>query len=364
MVIALLSGAGALRGAESPDLLIAAREWRQRDGVVAARDQLLTALVRRDSHGGALEKRIWKTNADKSYVWPDAAERCTGEERGRTGIFVVLGYRQRSGRAQRIVRGVVDRLQADGWSAHLIELPEWSVPAEDARHIHAHVRAALPRVDRAILVGFSKGGWDWIHWFHGPAAELPLQERRKIHLMVDFAAILRGSSIADWAGRHRGREASVMRMIMWARFGTKGARTRFLRDLARDPWADGRRRSLRAVAPHLSTIQYVVLPEGRDGYTRAHAFFAWVNRNATRLQRSMGPNDGMAESAAQILPPFERVPQSIVRVAGSHALLDGRYVNGGVVSQRYRRRSAARWRAGEELMDDLLRALPRSAIGW
>ncbi|MGZ5021414.1 MAG: hypothetical protein ACXWFY_02555 [Chthoniobacterales bacterium] len=350
--------------AQSKDLLTEAREWRQRDGLVAARDKLLTAVMREDSSRGTFERKIWKTNADKSYVWPDAAERCTPAERARTGIFVVLGYRQHSGRAQRLVRDVVKRLQADGWNAHLIELPEWSLPSEDIKQIHETMRRELPRVDRAILVGFSKGGWDWINWFHGPAAKLPLQQRDKIRLLVDFAAILRGSSVAGWAADHHGTEASLMRLLLVARFGAKGATPLFLRRLAHDPWDAERPRLLRAVARRLSTIEYVAIPEGRDGYTHTNGFFAWVNRSATRAQPSMGPNDGMAESAAQLLPSGERVPKWVVRVAGSHALLDGRYINGNLVSRRYRSSGPARWTAGEELMDDLLRALPRSAIGW
>ncbi len=346
------------------DLLEEAREWRQRSGVVAARDRLLLEVMREDSDRGAFEQRIWKTNADKSYVFADAAQHCTLAQRARTGIFVVLGYRQRTGKSQRVVRDVVRRLRAQGWNAQLIQMPEWSFPKNDAQHIDAAVRAELPHVDRAILVGFSKGGWDWINWLHGPAASLPPHERDKLRLLVNFAAVLRGSNVADWAAYDRGAEASMMRLMMWVRFGAKGATSVFLRQLAHDPWESRDVRPLRAVAPRVSTIEYVAIPEGRDGFTHVNGLFGWINRNSTRAQKTIGPSDGMAECAAEILPRSERLRQWIVRVKGSHALLDGRYVNGSLVSRTYRRRDASQWTSGEEQMDDFMRALPRSAVGW
>jgi hypothetical protein len=53
-----------------------------------------------------------------------------------------------------------------------------------------------------------------------------------------------------------------------------------------------------------------------------------------------------------------------VRIKGSHALLDGHYLNGGAVCRRYHAKGDERWKGGEELMDDFLRALPKSALGW
>ena len=52
------------------------------------------------------------------------------------------------------------------------------------------------------------------------------------------------------------------------------------------------------------------------------------------------------------------MPQHIVRVMGSHALLDGRYLNGGIVSKAFLKRDGQAWQGGEELLDDLMRALP------
>ena len=52
----------------------------------------------------------------------------------------------------------------------------------------------------------------------------------------------------------------------------------------------------------------------------------------------------------------------IVRVQGSHALLDGHYLNGGTVSKVFLKKNRDSWRGGEELLDDLLRALPSAWV--
>src|ERR1700686_4705427 len=330
--IALLVLPAQILSAETnkPDLLTQTRGWRQDHGLAAARDKLLAALPREDSSKGDFERRIWATNADKDRFWPDSAAQCSAAERSRTGIFIVLGYRQRTGRSQRIVRHVANKLQENGWHAQLIDVPEWSASeADDVAAIDKTIVRELPKVDRAILVGFSKGGWDWINWFHGPAMNLPAEERGKIRLLVDFAAILPGSAIAGGAADDRGLDARLFRSVMLVRFRSKGATPKYLRSLSQDPWSQQDPPALRSVAPQLRAIEYVAVAEGADGYPHANGFFHWVSQRSTQRQRWMGPVDGMAESAAELLPARENIPAWIVRIKGSHALLDGHYLNGG-----------------------------------
>lgn len=349
--------------AANDDLVRQARAWRENYGLANARDRLLAALPREDSNRGEFERRVWAANADKQRTWPGTAAQLSTTERARTGIFIVLGYRQHSGKSQRVVRDVTRCLQEAGWHAQLIDVPEWSAsPASDVAAIDKTIRHDLPLVDRAILVGFSKGGWDWVNWFHGPARSLPMEERAKICLWVNFAAILRGSAIAGWGADDHGIDATFFRSIMLVRFGTRGATPKYLRSLATDPWSNPEVPSLLSVTPRLRTIEYVAVPEGVDGLPHANGFFHWISHRATQRQRWMGPCDGMAESAAELLPRQEKIPTSIVRVKGSHALLDGRYLNGNRVSLRYRAKGEDQWKGGEELMDDFLRALPRSEL--
>jgi hypothetical protein len=51
-----------------------------------------------------------------------------------------------------------------------------------------------------------------------------------------------------------------------------------------------------------------------------------------------------------------------VRVLGSHALLDGRYLNGAAVSSAFTKKHAEQSQGGKELLDDLLRSLPRAWV--
>jgi hypothetical protein len=364
----LSQGAGFGRDADvatnENDLVAQARLWRQREGLVAARDKLVHALTRQDSDHGMFERRVWATNADKTRIWPDSVAAVSPAQRARTGVFILLGYRQRSGRSQRVIRHVEKTLRAQGWHAKMIEVGEWSSPSEDTQAMDVVMRQELPLVDRALLIGFSKGGWDWINWLHGPAATLPREERAKIRLLVNFAAMLRGSAVAGWAAHDTGPEATIFRAIMLVRFGIKGASTTWLNSLSRDPWSRPNTKPLCSIAPRLRTIQFVALPEGGDGQTHVNHFFDWTGFSSSHWQTWMGPCDGMAESAAQLLPQHENVPQWIVGVKGSHALLDGRYLNDGIVSRRYRAKGSDWWRGGDEMMDDLMRALPRSTIGW
>ncbi|MDP9099188.1 MAG: hypothetical protein M3N48_09390, partial [Verrucomicrobiota bacterium] len=176
--------------------------------------------------------------------------------------------------------------------------------------------------------------------------------------------MLRGSAIAGWAANDHGMDATVFRSIMLVRFGTKGATPQYLRSLAQDPWSRPEAPPLRTVVPQLRAIEYVAVPEGADGLTHMNGFFHWVSHRASARQRWMGPCDGMAESAAELLPRREKIPAWIVRVKGSHALLDGRYLNGEIVSHRFYEKGPDKWKGGEELMDDFLRAVPKSALGW
>ena len=137
-----------------------------------------------------------------------------------------------------------------------------------------------------------------------------------------------------------------------------------VRSLAPDPWAEQPHLSLRRIAPNLRAVCFSVLPDGPDGHPSTDLKFRLLSRLASRDNPSIGPGDGLVESAAQILPPQARTPQQIVRVFGSHALLDGHFANGTPVAPLYSSSSASRWLAGRQLMDVLLRALPRSTAGW
>ena len=88
----------------SGDLLHQARAWRVEQGMPRARDRLISKLAALDSDGGKLEARIWQTNAAKNLTFPDSLSELDPGRRARTGIFLVLGYRTKTGTSEKVIR--------------------------------------------------------------------------------------------------------------------------------------------------------------------------------------------------------------------------------------------------------------------
>lgn len=349
------------RGNET-DLVLQTRRWWQEKGMAGARDALTVELGRRDAGQGFIEGRMWRTNADKSFAYPDSLAQVPVAERKRTGIFFLLGFDPRTGDSVAVIQQVVDYLNSQGWHAQMVPVPAHRTAGEDAAAVQASLVEHLPQVDQAILIGFSKGGLDWMHWFAGPAKELTAADRAKIRLMLTFAGAVRGSAVADWLTHADGPVAFCTRWYVRL-FDRDGAETmKEIEWISVDPWAREPKPRLRELTPDLRVVSLVAIPEGRRGRTEVHRGFSLLSALVTMKWRWLGPLDGMTESASQVLPAESGVPQHLVRVLGSHALLDGRYVNGGVVSKAYAAQGADFWRGGEELLDDLLRALPRDWV--
>lgn len=341
------------------DLVSAAREWRATGGIAAARDRLSTALIKLDADGGSLERRVLRTNADKTLCLPDSLASLPPGQRSHTGIFLVLGYHTRAGRSEPVIQHVESYFRAEGWHAVLVPVPMHGTPDENAVAIQKVLAQNLPKVRRAIVVGFSKGGLDWMHWFVRHARELPEEERQKIQLMVSFAGALRGAAVASWMTEAGGLLPAVLRTRL--RLHTARALPA-VKSTAVDPWSNGQAPMLAAEFPQLRSVSIVAIPEGTDGQTHADPIFSRLARHATLQWKWLGPVDGLVETAGQVLPVEAHVPQHVVRTFGSHAVLDGRYANGSAVSKIYRKREADYWQGGEELLDDLIRALPRDWV--
>lgn len=353
---------GGAGGGSGGDLVQQAREWRQKEGMAAARDELVAELRMRDAGGGFIEKRVLRTNADKAFSFPDSLARVPVAERKRTGIFFLLGFDPQTGDSVKIIEEVVDYLDSLGWQAMMVPVPVHRTAEEDAAAVQASLSEHLPKVDQAILIGFSKGALDWMHWYAGPAGKLDAGERAKIHLMLTFAGAVRGSAVADWLTHADGPVAFCTRWYIRL-FQRDGKETlREIEWISEDPWTQNAKPELRALTPDLKVVSLVAVPEGKRGRTEVHKGFSLLSFLVTTKWRWLGPLDGMTESASQVLPAESGVPQHLVRVLGSHALLDGRYVNGGVVSPRYAAQEDDFWSGGEELLDDILRALPQDWV--
>ncbi|CAN5907026.1 hypothetical protein BH11VER1_BH11VER1_38000 [soil metagenome] len=347
------------------DLLIAARQWAVESGKAVARDRLEKAMIEQDDGRNFFERRIWKVNENKDYAYPDAASHLTESQRSRTGVYFVLGYQKDQGDSPPIIRAVAEELRRQGFHAVAIETEERKSADESALEIAALLSEDLKKVDRAMLIGFSKGAYDIVRFLTGPAEHLPAHDQKKLRLLVNFSGVLRGSCVADWAAHDHYIGAYAFRAYLNIRSGSLLRNFDDVSSIADDPWQNPSMPSLREHAPNLKyVINYPALPEGKDGFTHKDWLFHRLARSCECKKRIPGPYDGLVESAASILPPDVEVPQWIVRVRGSHSLLDGEYLNGGTVAPSYYKGEKGRVHSGIELMDDMLRALPKSALGW
>ena len=211
---------------------------------------------------------------------------------------------------------------------------------EDAAAIHKSLTKELPALHRAVFVGFSKGGLDWMHWFANHAEDLPVAQREKICLMVSFSGALRGAAVASWLAEGSGPVSALLRWQL-RRHTPRALSAVQSSDV--DPWAAGKPLILAAYAPRLRSVSVVAVPEGADGQTHADRKFSLLAKLATSQWEWLGPVDGLVETAGQVLPAAAAVPQHIVRVFGSHAVLNGRYVNGAPVSRIYQKHDAGYW---------------------
>ena len=344
------------------DLVRQAREWRQQDGLKASRDRLVAALETMDAEDGAFERRLLRANGDKSFAFADSMAGFTAAQRRRTGIYFLCGFHTASDLSKRVAANVVESLRRQGWRARLIDLTPHETVPQDARRVQAALEKELPQVDRAVIAGFSKGGLDWMQWFAHEAEKLPVRERAKVRLMLSFAGVLRGSMVADWLYRGWPPFAHTTRMYVRL-FDSEGRKViEDVRSVSQDPWIQDPAPRLREMAPGLRVVSLVAVPDGAGGHPRPHLGFNLLSRFVSTQWRWVGPLDGMTESASQVLPPGSGVEQHLVRVLGSHALLDGRYVNGAKVSTSFMQKNSDQGRGGEELLDDLLRSLPRDWV--
>lgn len=347
---------------DSKDLVEQSRQWRRERGMAAARDELKVALAKLDEGGGYIEQRLLRANADKEFKFPDSLASFSKAQRKRTGIFFLLGFHTENDISEKIVEHVEESLCSQGWAAKLVRVPPHRTVCEEAVIVEATLEKELRQVDRAIVVGFSKGGLSWMQWLAQEAHQLPKAERKKIRLMLTFAGVLRGSAVASWVARGGVPFAATTRGFIRAFDSQADEVLKDVQSICDDPWRGGGMQTLRTQAPGMKLVSLVAIPEGRDGFTHVHRGFQLLSRLVALQWRWLGPLDGMTESASQVLPHDAGIPQHIVRVLGSHAVLDGHYLNGAAVSQAFLRKDENAWQGGEELLDDLLRALPRAWV--
>jgi hypothetical protein len=345
------------------DVLIEARKRTDEQGRVAACEWVGEELKKFDDSGGTFEKRLMRTNGDQSFRFPDSVAGMSRRERERTGLYFILGFNQDRGRSPPIIRRATERLTERGFRAQVLGVPGRKTADEDAVMVREFLEEELPKVDRAMLIGFSKGSADLVEFWLDEAHKLPRRQLRKIRCWANFAGVLRGSEVARWLATDRRPKAALFRAFVNVKSRTPTADFDDLASIGFDPWFVGERKMPAGLHPDFLVINVVVVPEGPEGWAESDPVFKMLGMAAASGRRTIGPCDGLVESAASVLPERAGLRQWVVRINGSHATLDGVYRNDSPVTTGYGNEDEAQLESGLPLMDDFLRALPRSALG-
>ncbi|MGB1259559.1 MAG: hypothetical protein ACPG6P_05935 [Akkermansiaceae bacterium] len=344
------------------DLLHQARYWVTTEGRAAARDRLAEAIEKQDSSGGGFEQRVITANGDKTKVFANSLATLSPDERKKIGVYFVLGYNQNRGKSPPIIMKTAEHVRQLGYRAKYIDMAPRQTAQQDAERIAQVLREDLPKVDRAILVGFSKGSTDLVHFWLDQAHQLPKAELKKIKLWVNFAGGLRGSAIARWGAVGNDPMAWGFRCFLNWREGEPSLKQDDLVSIGHDQWAKTGAKLPKGVRGQLTVINYVSLPDGKDGWATMDQHVNLLGRSAVKEFPHIGPCDGLMETASSILPPNTGLRQWVVRVYGSHSLPGGKYPNGKYVASKYHQGGRARLQSGAQLMDDFLRAAPKSLV--
>ncbi len=374
-ILPLLAMIGMLFGCASPhvpeqtianptgDLLINARTWTTENGRALACERVRGELAKFDDSSGMFEKRLMRTNADKSFHYPDSVGILPLPDRKRTGIYFVLGFNQDRGRSPPIIRRAADRLVGQGFRARVLDVPGRRTADEDAAALREFLEKELPHVDQAMVIGFSKGSADLVEFWLDEAAKLPASQLRKIHCWTNVAGVLRGSLVARWLATDGGPKASLFRAFVNTKSGTPLAKFDDLASIGHDPWFVANRRMPPGLPSDFLVINLVMVPAGPSGWAESDPLFKLLGSVAASGSRTIGPCDGLVESASSILPPRAGLRQWVVRIQGSHATLDGTYLNGSPITTGYGNNDEAQLESGTPFLDDFLRALPQSVLG-
>jgi hypothetical protein len=341
------------------DLLYRGRDWREQEGMASATGKVAEELAKLDASKGMLEKRVARTNRDRSFVYSDSFAAMPRSARKRTGLYLVLGFRQNTGEAAETLNHIAAQLREEGWEAQVVPLDEWGSPDHHAKAIERFLRGNLHKVDRAVMVGFSMGATSWVRWMTNHSRGWPASERRKFRLGVFFAGSFRGAAVAHWGSDGRGLLAALFRAKLADLDDGNGEALASVGYAKEDIWADEKIPALQSMFPGFTTVNYVTIPDGSDGLVARQRNLRKIAGPISRSLPWIGPFDGMVESGSQVLPPTDDTPQWIVRVYASHGITEGRYFTGGEVSEEHGQVKGARPLAAEDMVGDLLRAMPR-----
>lgn len=353
-------------GVPDSALLTEVRMITREHGLVAAKERVISGLQQRDGSFGTLTKRVQRTTADPQLVLSDSLAALPLRRRERIALVIIPGTkvagRHRPDRTRECLRGAATAAHEMGFSTWFVDTEARGEVDENAAKIASQVREAFLQADRVILVMLSKGAHDVIRYLQEDGLALPAAQRRKLVVALSLAGTVQGSVVADWMA-HSSRPFPVITR-QWLRISGQKPALDMLESISRSPWRGELPMRLDSGFPQLTWVGIAMVPNGADGRITERLWLPTVRREIERTAPWYSPNDGLVESAAEILPDSVKLPEWVVIGYGSHAMPNGSYSNGGRIAPQTTRPGVEKLRteSGGEIMSAYLRALPTSLL--
>jgi hypothetical protein len=345
------------------DLLELARNWSVEYGVSMARDLVKEAITAQDITHGGMEARLNRALTDSQYFDPQALAHLTSAQKKRIGIFVDLGFSHdvsTSPNASMVV-GMSEAFKAAGFYVELFNTDANMPASASGGVIKDQLQKALPQLDQVIILCLSKGGQEVMDFFLFNYPQMSSEERAKIRSVISLSGVLRDAFMARWLGGPSqlsdGPTRLVVKSLGMSLFGWGDSTyLEALGELGRDPWVGHGP----VDAPQLTWVAFAGVPIEPDGVGRYFSTELALPL-AIAADPRIGPEDGVVETAGEILPPHSGIKQAVIRVLGSHMYLTNQTVAGHRLIKSYKTIQDAPG-DGEEFAKVLLRALPASIL--
>ena len=342
------------------------RQISAKEGLPAAREYLVGALVEKDDSNGRMETRLMRTCRDVDHVYSDSLVALPKSTRSGIGIAFIPGMKAKGGfkpsKPVQALAAAAKETERLGFQATLIPAVSRGSVDKNAAAMSASLAKVFAEADEVILLAKSKGAHDLVYYLRHQGSELPAAERAKLKGICVLAGTVQGSFVADWFAHHDAPWASGTRAMF--NLTGRASQINMLETVATSPWKDAPADFPLAQFPNLTFINLVVLPDGEDGRPTGTVWSPFLSEQLQKTAGWESPNDSLVESAAEVLPDFIDAPQWIVRTSGSHAFPKGEFLNGEKVCPNTKplEDGTLNPECGAEIMNAFLRALPSSLL--
>jgi hypothetical protein len=343
------------------DLLKFARQWTEVYGLALTTEQLYIEFGKRDDSKGLLERRLAITTQDKDFKFKDSFATIPLEKREKIGVFFILGIGGEKSRNAELIKLSSEKVESMGFASEVLEASSTLGSDYNANVLRSQIKEKVKEYDKIIFVAASKGVSDFVHYFLNYSDDLNALERAKIKVMVSLSGVTRDSQIASWITDSRSAKARLIRTAL-ALKGQSEAKVG-LKSLSTDQWEGHDPKEISKAFPKMTWISMPMLPDGSKGHTERDKLAAFIRDNVYAEAKSIGPSDGLVETAGSVLPPHTGLNEWVVRAYGPHGLALGTFKNGTKLApENVKGNTKASPEAGPEILDAFFRALPTSVL--